>query len=196
MDLRQRILNAYEAKEGSQRQLAKRFKVSLSFGRDLMRHYRATGTVQPKPHGGGTVAKLGQEHLPIVAVLVQAQPDALLAELCERFCQQTGITDYAKHWGIETLFGIFKSRGFCLESTHLSDGERLNKLLALLSLVLCWIFLTGEWLHQLKPLVVKKHGRRAKSLFRYGFDHLRHIVLNLEHKGDQFSEALQFLFCT
>lgn len=99
-------------------------------------------------------------------------------------------------WGIETLFGIFKSRGFCLESTHLSDGERLNKLLALLSLALCWVFLTGEWLHQRQPLVVKKHGRRAKSLFRYGFDHLRHIVLNLEQKGDQFSQALQFLSCT
>ena len=83
-----------------------------------------------------------------------------------------------------------------MESTHLSDGERLNKLLALLSLALCWIFLTGEWWHQLKPLVVKKHGRRAKSLFHYGFDHLRNIVLNLEHRGDQFSEALQFLSCT
>lgn len=91
VDLRQRILAAYEAKEGSQRQLAERFKVSLSFVRDLMRHYRKTGTVQPKPHGGGAVAKLSKEQLPVVAALVQAQPDALLAELCERFAQQTGI---------------------------------------------------------------------------------------------------------
>ena len=91
VDLRQRILAAYEAKEGSQRQLAKRFKVSLSFIRDLMRHHRATGTVSPKPRGGGAVAKLGKEHLPIVEALVKAQPDALLIELCQRFAQQTGI---------------------------------------------------------------------------------------------------------
>lgn len=91
IDLRQRILAAYEAKEGSQRQLAKRFKVSLSFIRDLMRHYRETGTVQPKPHGGGAVAKLGKEQLPIVAALVKAQPDALLKELCECFAGQTGV---------------------------------------------------------------------------------------------------------
>ena len=91
VDLRQRILSAYEAKEGSQRQLAERFKVSLSFIRDLRRHHRETGTVQPKPHGGGAVAKLGQEQLPIVAALVKAQPDALLTELCERFAQQTGV---------------------------------------------------------------------------------------------------------
>jgi transposase len=91
VDLRQRILAAYEAKEGSQRQLAKRFKVSLSFIRDLRRHQRETGSVQAKPHGGGAVAKLGKEHLPIVEALVTAQPDALLEELCERFAQQTGV---------------------------------------------------------------------------------------------------------
>jgi hypothetical protein len=60
VDLRQRILAAYEAKG-------------------------EMGTVQPKPHGGGAVAKLGQEQLPIVEALVKAQPDALLIELCERF---------------------------------------------------------------------------------------------------------------
>ncbi len=91
VDLRQRILEAYKAKEGSQRQLAERFKVSLSFVRDLMRHYRETGTLQPKPHGGGAVAKLGKEHLPIVEALVKAQPDALLSELCQRFAAQTGV---------------------------------------------------------------------------------------------------------
>jgi hypothetical protein len=95
---------------------------------------------------------------------------------------QSAITDYAKRWSIETLFGILKTRGFCLESTHLIDSERLSKLLALLSLALCWAFLVGEWLHQLKPLTIKKHGRRAKSLFRYGFDYLRNIMLNLEKK--------------
>ena len=91
IDLRQRIIAAYEAKEGSQRQLAKRFKVSLSVIRDLLRHYRETGTVQPKPHGGGAVAKLRKEQLPIVAALVTAQPDAFLRELCERFAGQTGV---------------------------------------------------------------------------------------------------------
>lgn len=30
--------------------------------------------------------------------------------------------------------GMFKTRGFCLESTHFTDAERLSKLLALMSL--------------------------------------------------------------
>ena len=46
----------------------------------------------------------------------------------------TAIADYARRWGVETLFSMFKTRGFCLESTHFIDSERLSKLLALMSL--------------------------------------------------------------
>ena len=102
----------------------------------------------------------------------------------------------SNHWGIETLFGIFKTRGFCLESTHFSDSERLSKLIALISLALCWAVKTGEWLHQSNPLKVKKHGRLAKSVFRYGLDHLRSIVADLDLKQDEFVFCLKFLSCT
>ncbi len=122
--------------------------------------------------------------------------DHSLLVVATQSAPQSAIADYAKRWGIETLFGIYKRRGFCLESTHLTDGERLSKLLALLSLALCWAFLTGEWLNQLKPLAIKKHGRKEKSLFRYGFDYLRHILLNPEQKTDEFLEVLRFLSCT
>jgi transposase len=52
-DLRQRVVDGYKAKEGSQRQLADRFKVSLSFVQRLIRRYRNTGKVSAKPHRGG-----------------------------------------------------------------------------------------------------------------------------------------------
>lgn len=107
------------------------------------------------------------------------------------------VKDYALRWGIETLFGIFKTRGFCLEATHLTHPERLRKLFALLTLALCWSMLIGLFLQQIKPLSIKKHGRKAKSLFRLGFDHLRHLVLNSQvfHPFD-FPHSLQFLSCT
>ena len=106
------------------------------------------------------------------------------------------IDDYAQRWGIETLFGIFKSRGFNLEDTHLTDSERLSRLFALLTIALCWAYRTGQWLSEQKPIKIKKHGRKAKSVFRYGFDHLRHILLNLEQYEVSFCQTLQFLSCT
>lgn len=108
----------------------------------------------------------------------------------------TALGDYAKRWQIETLFGCFKRRGFCLESTHLSHPQRLSKLIALLSLALCWAHRSGQWLHQLVPLKLKKHGRRAKSLFRYGLDFLRRVLLNSGTSLSDFHKALQFLSST
>lgn len=110
---------------------------------------------------------------------------------------QDVVKDYAKRWSIETLFGIFKTRGFCLESTHFTDAERLSKLFALLTLALCWAMRTGLWLHQWQPIEIKKHGRRAKSLFRLGFDYLRHLVLNPSASNESdFVQSLQLLSCT
>jgi hypothetical protein len=106
------------------------------------------------------------------------------------------IAEYAHRWGIETLFGCLKTRGFCLESTHLKDPERLSRMIALLSIALCWAFRTGEWLATQQAIPLKKHGRKAKSLFRYGLDHLRRILLNLEQFTDEFLQVLRFLSCT
>lgn len=104
------------------------------------------------------------------------------------------VKDYALRWGIETLFGIFKTRGFCLESTHFTDAERLSKLFALLTLALGWAMRTGLWLHQWQPIEIKKHGRRAKSLFRLGLDYLRHLVLNPSPPNESnFAQSLKLL---
>jgi hypothetical protein len=108
------------------------------------------------------------------------------------------IEDYAKRWEIETLFGCLKSRGFRLEQTHVIEPERLKKLIALLALAFCWAHVVGEWLSQQKPLRTNKHGRLEKSIFRYGFDHLRRILCNLSDGFQQiaFRQVTQLLSCT
>lgn len=63
IDLRQKVIDAYNGQQGSQRQLAKRFSVSLSFVQDLLKRYRKDGTIEPKPHGGGKSAKLNSEQM-------------------------------------------------------------------------------------------------------------------------------------
>jgi len=51
-----------------------------------------------------------------------------------------------------------------LESNHLDTFERLSKLIAWMTLALCYSLKTGEWLHQIKPIKLKKHERLAKSI--------------------------------
>ena len=108
------------------------------------------------------------------------------------------LTDYAQRWKIETLFGCLKSRGFCLEETHVTRRERLEKLLALLTLAFCWAYIAGEWLARTNPIKIKKHGRLAKSIFRHGFDYLRRIVCNQDclTKRFDFIRLCKLLSCT
>ena len=108
------------------------------------------------------------------------------------------LSDYGLRWKIETMFGCMKSRGFCLESTHVKEKERLEKLVALLSIAYCWAFVVGEWISKIEPLKVKKHGRLAKSIFRRGLDYLRRILCNQDsaHERSMFIKLCQLLSCT
>jgi len=105
---------------------------------------------------------------------------------------------YAQRWKSETLFGCLKTRGFCLEETHLTHKERLEKLLALVTLAFCWAYIVGEWLAKTEPLKIKKHGRLAKSVFRHGFDYLRNILCNQDciTKRLDFIGLSKLLSCT
>ena len=90
-DLRRRVIAAWEAKEGSQRHLAQRFKVSLSFVRNLLRHYRQNGEIEAKQRGGYQKPTIQDEHLSMIKSWVEQKNDLLLTELCDRLEQTTGI---------------------------------------------------------------------------------------------------------
>ena len=80
-DLRQKVMDAYKNQEGSQRQLAKRFSVSLSFVQSLLKRYHSSGSVEPKPHGGGQSAKLTSEQVALITTLVEQDNDAILVDV-------------------------------------------------------------------------------------------------------------------
>lgn len=90
MDLRQKIVDAYGRKQGSQRQLAQTFGVSLAFVEKLFRQRRRTGSLAPRSPGGSKPL-LGPEALQLVRRLVREQPDITLQELCDAVRQQRGI---------------------------------------------------------------------------------------------------------
>jgi hypothetical protein len=101
---------------------------------------------------------------------------------------------YGQRWSIETTFGALKRRGFDLETTHLRHSERLERLVGVLALALLWAVKVGLWRHRRQAIRVKKHRRRAVSLFRYGLDYLRQCLL--WHDEAALRPALRLLSCT
>jgi transposase len=83
-DLRKRILDTIQRGDGSLRQIARRFLVSVSFITRLLQLHRSTGSLEPRPHGGGNPPILSLEDLQQLRELVQKQPDATLEELRQR----------------------------------------------------------------------------------------------------------------
>jgi transposase len=118
-DLRQRILNAVDRREGSFRQLAARFAVNVSTITRLLRLRRQTGTVVPKPHAGGTAPTLDQEGLERLRKLVEETPDATL----EQLKQSLGISgSIMMIWrGLEKL-GITRKT----KTLHATEQDRLD----------------------------------------------------------------------
>lgn len=90
-DLRKKIIQAYLNKEGSFRDLAKRFSVSLNFVWLLWKRYQSTGSVRPKPHAGGQVSAMDKDRLSVLRDLVRQQNDATLMALRDQLHQKTGL---------------------------------------------------------------------------------------------------------
>jgi transposase len=81
LDVRERVAAAVDFKEGSQREIARRFRVSLSFIVRLLERRREAGTLAPKPHGGGPRPALSRRDQQRLRRLVQKQNDATLKQL-------------------------------------------------------------------------------------------------------------------
>ena len=57
--------------------------------------------------------------------------------------------------------------------------ERITNLFAIVMLAYFWCYLVGIYIHEnIKKIKVLHHGRRAKSLFKYGLEYIAQCLLN------------------
>jgi len=81
------------------------------------------------------------------------------------------------------------------EETHLTQSEKIGKLLMLLGLGLSLAILMGEFQVEVWRQVkmkLKKNKRYAKSLFRIGLDALQNLLFNY-HKPKKYRELEIFI---
>jgi transposase len=81
IDLRERVLMAVDAGEGTQEEIARRFLVSARWIRKLLSRRAATGSIAPEPNGGGRKPLIQGEAAEALRAAVRADPDATLEEL-------------------------------------------------------------------------------------------------------------------
>lgn len=101
---------------------------------------------------------------------------------------------YKRRWEIETLFGCLKTRGFCLEETKLTKPGRIEKLFFILAIAFCWSYAIGIERNEHDSIRVKGNGKFEYTLFRYGYDWVRRLLLNIGDRMRDLAWALELFF--
>jgi len=88
-DLRERVVAFVEAGH-SRNEAAAHFGTSVSFAVNLMKLWRETGGVEPRPRGGFRHGKLGP-HKDFILAAVAANSDITMPELAEELAKAKGV---------------------------------------------------------------------------------------------------------
>ena len=128
IDFRQKILDMYHNEPISQKAIAKRFCVSLSFVQKLLKQYRETQNIAPRTNRCGVKGKLNSEQLLILAELIEANNDATLEELRYLLYQKIGVSISRATMGRMTkLLNItFKKKRSSLQTKAVSEFKTYN----------------------------------------------------------------------
>ena len=85
LDLRTKIVIAYQNEEGTQAEIAERFNVALSTMKKFWREYCIIGEIKSTVHRHGPLPELSGKKLERIKQLVLKHPDATLDELCKYY---------------------------------------------------------------------------------------------------------------
>lgn len=126
----------------------------------------------------------------LMRVVATRSPTGDLVIIATDFSARKTWKLYKLRWSVECTFSSFKSRGFDLERTGITDAVRLQRLFGLVTLAWMFCLRLGVCLDQRQPIPVLKHGRKAVSLVRHG---AQHLVDALRWKPEQFRLFLELL---
>jgi transposase len=81
LDLRQRIVDSYDKKDGARPEIARRFRVSLGLVKKLLQQRRRTGDIAPRHHLSGRKPTIVATHRSQMRALLAKKNDLTLREL-------------------------------------------------------------------------------------------------------------------
>ena len=108
LDLRERILASYDAKEGTRQDIAERYRVSEGMVKKLLQQRRHTGDLRPRHRFCGRKPVILDAHRNRMKQLLGKQPDLTLREL--RSALDLHCTLPAIHYALAGMNLTYKKR--------------------------------------------------------------------------------------
>ena len=126
-----------------------------------------------KKHRHERLCVCGQQVYFASKVMDQRRQRGRLLVISNRFGAEEALDLYRLRWGIESFFAHLKSRGLNFEDTHLQAGLRIERLCAVLAAAFVIAYRNGLRIQTHNGGIrLKRHGYRAKSLFRSGLEQI------------------------
>jgi len=159
-----------------------RLRENQHVGREGYETWTIAHIAQSLKPGGKMILKglcrLGRDgggEAPGVRLAVLRLASGELLALAASSAPRHALARYRARWRIETMFGNLKTKGFNLEDTHLRDPAKLATLVAIAAIAMALSVKTGAAAARIAPIPLKKHGRKAVSIFAAGLNILRKI---------------------
>lgn len=108
LDLRERIVAAYDAEQGTREEVARRFGVSIGMVKKLLQQRRRTHDLGHRHRYSGRKARILPGYRDGLAGLVAAEPDLTLAQIKERLAMPCTVP--AVHQALIALGLTYKKR--------------------------------------------------------------------------------------
>ena len=91
LDLRQRVVNAYLAGEGTYGEIAQKFQVGVATVNRWLRLKREKGHVQARSYIPGPKRRIDEQGVDLLKKLIERKPDITLAELSQEYAHSKKI---------------------------------------------------------------------------------------------------------
>jgi transposase len=118
-DLRKRIIEAIKVEKLTKPEVRRIYKISRTGLDYLILHYDETGSLDPKPHGGGRPSRFNAEDIERIKKFIKDNPDATLEEILEHTGKEASLT---------SVFRTLKKIGFRLKKSHYSPANKKEKM--------------------------------------------------------------------
>ena len=112
MDLRKRVMAAYDSGRYTLKQVAQRFDVTARWIQQLRQRRELEGTIAAHPQNQGRKPAFRGKQLEELNEFVQRQPDATLEEIKEHFAEKITCSIVAIHYTLKRLGWRYKKKRY------------------------------------------------------------------------------------
>ncbi len=129
VDFRKKILESYLQNEGTNQEIAERFKISISTVKRIGQRYRETGKIELYLGNIGHYSKVDNDAKEVLINIIEEKPDLTLEEIRQKLQErcQILVTAQAIHYILKNLKITYKKKSMYANQRDREDVKKKEK---------------------------------------------------------------------